>query len=118
MAAKNLTDDDVLRKLNASDNVSPDDVPAPLMQVARYIVENTGLAGDYNDGVVKFTEGGHVIQWYPRSRLFSSHDNLLTWVQTEADGAILGQVGTRRHPETGEKTGYIEIHDKDRWVTE
>lgn len=109
----------VLEQVDAADHITPDDVPEPIMAVLRYIVENTGLTGDYNDGIIQLTDTGRTIQWYPRSRLFSSHDGLLTWVQTEADDVILGQVGSRPHPNKDDETsGYIEIHETSRWVPE
>lgn len=110
-------DEELLAKFDADDHVDVDDVPAPIMNVMRYIDENTGLLGEYNDGLVQLAEGGRTIQWYPRRRLFSTGDNLLTWVQTEAEGVMLGQVGSRPHPKKDDLTnGYIEIHETSRWV--
>jgi len=117
MTETNLSDDELVKKFTDADHITAADIPGSIMKVLRYIHSNTGLTGDYNDGVVTLAEGGHTIQWYPRSRLFSSHDNLLTWLQRlENQDVILGQVGTRKHPETGETSGYIEIHETNRWI--
>lgn len=90
-------------------------IPEPILEAMQYIDSNTGLLGDYHDGIVHAGENGQIIQWYARGRYFSAHDDLLHWVQQEAPKLILGQVGIRAHPETGEPTAYAEIHLASKW---
>lgn len=118
MSAKALSDEELAEKFGYdTETWDVDRIPDPIMRVMRYINSNTGLLGDYNDGVVTLAEGGRTIQWYPRRRMFSTGDDLLTWLQRpENDDVILGQVGTRQHPKTGETSGYIEIMESDRWI--
>ena len=112
-------DEELLAKFNAHDSVDVEDVPDPIMRVMRYIEGNTGLLGNYNDGLVQLTEGGRTIQWYARNRMFSGNNNLLTWLQqSDNQDVCLGQVGTRSHPETDETSGYIEIMESERWGIE
>lgn len=112
-------DEELLEKFQAHDSVDVDDVPEPIMNVMRYIDNNTGLLGEYNNGLVRLVEGGRTIQWHPRRRKFSTGDRLLQWVQTEAEGVMFGQVATRNHPLKDDETGgYIEIHETSRWVSE
>lgn len=109
--------DDELRDLAAQFDYEHDldNIPSEIVEVMEYIDENTGLLGDYNQGLVRLVRAGRKIQWYPRSTYFSSHDNLLQWVQMEADDVMLGTVGTRTHPETDETVGYIQISPTFLW---
>lgn len=119
MTGTNLTPDELLAKFNPHSSVTPDDVPDPIWRVMKYINDNTGLLGEYNDGRVTLTEGGRTLQWYPRGRCFSRNDDLLTWLQQSDNADVcLGQVCTREHPETGEQTAYIEIMEASRWGIE
>lgn len=118
-----MTDDDLLAKFDAPASVDPKDVPKPILEAMQYM-DSKGLTGDYHDGQVSLA-GTDTIQWYPRSRMFSSHDDVLQWVQLEDNGLMLGQVGTRPHPnktttdEDGDEVaatgGYVEIMEESRW---
>jgi len=98
-----------------TDRLDPEDIDPKLVRVMQYIDQNTGLLGDYNTGLVRFAEGDRIIQWYGRSRYLSAHDNLLNWVQMEADGVLLASIGVRTNPNTATKTPYAEIHLAENW---
>jgi hypothetical protein len=100
-----------------NDNFSVDRIPEAIADAMVYIADNTGLLGDYNDGVVRLVEGGEKIQWYARGRYFSQHDNLIHWVQMEHHGLLLGTVGIRPAPGPGEgdMMPYAEIHPTYLW---
>lgn len=106
---------ELAEKFGLPDAIDPQDIPEGIERTMWYIERNTGLLGDYHDGVVRLGEAGSIIQWYARSRYASSHDDLLQWVQMENDEVMLGQVGYRtRSEEVGTQT-YIEIHPTERW---
>lgn len=92
-----------------------DDIEPELVDVLRYIRDQTGLLGDYNQGRVNLAEGGRIIQWYGRDRYLSNHNKLLHWVQCEAEGVHLGVVGVRPHPKTADSCPYAEIHVSSNW---
>lgn len=98
----------------------PEEVDQALLRVMKYIDENTGLLGDYNDGLVFLGDGGRILQWYGRTSHLSDHDDLLRWLQTseDADEVFLPIVTFRNHPETGETKPYAEIHLKRNWGIE
>jgi len=106
---------ELIAQFDTHDQIDPDRVPDELVEVMEYIRDKTGLLGDYNQGIVKLANA-ETIQWYPRGRIFSAHDDLLHWIQEpEQSDVIIAQCGTRLHPDTDETTGYIEIHPTSRW---
>lgn len=115
MTTRNLTREELIAQFDEHNNIDPDRVPDELYRVMEYIDENTGLLGDYNDGKVTLANA-ETLQWYPRARLFSQHDNLLHWLQEPAQSdVIIAICGTRYRNDTDETSGYIEIHPAARW---
>ena len=98
-----------------TEHYDPTDIAPELVSVMSYIKDSTGLLGDYNDGLVCLGEGHRIIQWYGRGKYLSNHDNLLNWIQMEADGVLIAVMGVRPHPETDEATPYAEIHLAENW---
>lgn len=92
----------------------PGDIDPAIIKAMKYIVANTGLLGDYNNGLVQMA-GVETIQWWARGRLFSEHNDLFHWAQQQ-DDLIIGIAGLRHnHPITGDPSAYAEIHAAHRW---
>jgi hypothetical protein len=106
--------DELAEQFDLHDAHDVSDIPSEIVEAMRYIDNRTGLLGDYNTGRVHLCEGGRKIQWYPRGRYFSSHDDLLQWVGKH-DRLLIGCIGTRNHVVTSEPTGYAEIHPVSIW---